>query len=257
MPSYIGSLANLMEVSWTTVESMKPAPRYTLQDAPARRWAFVSSRQDRGALREWSVEFMGTNRDKKILEGLATGVYGSGAFVYVPEGATLTNVLTPAQSRLAGIHNGRAMTTTDGYSPVSLAGGQPTVLADDVPVVRGKPVTVSVDALGETTITLQIKNATGGVISTVTEKKTGTTAQRVSATIASVPWFGCSMTVSASGYAYLSQPQVTWTEAPVPFEIGGGASSVVISEFTADWRIFETATGESWRSMSVKIVEVG
>ena len=258
MPSYIGPLDSLQAVSWTTSESMTPAQRYTFQDAPARRWSFTSSRPDRGALREWSVEFSGTNRDKTILEGLATGAYGNGPFVYISEGATLTNVLTPAQSRMATFKNSGSMTTVGGYSPVSLTGGASVVLADEVPVAPGKPATFTVDAMGPTTLTVQVKNASGGVLSTVTGKSNGGgLLERVSATIASVPWLGRYLTVSAAGYNVLSQPQVTWTEEPVPFEAGGGAAAVVISEFTADWRIFETATGESWRNMSVKIVEVG
>lgn len=259
MPSYIGPLDSLQAVSWTTAESMTPAPRYTFQDAPARRWAFTSSRLERGAIREWSVEFSGTNRDKTILEGLTTGVYGNGPFVYVPEGATLTNVLTPAQSRMAAFKNAGSMTTVGGYSPVSLTGGASVVLADEVPVAPGGPVTVTVDAIGaSTTLTAQVKNASGGVLSTVTGKSNGSGfLERVSAAVPSVPRLGRYLTISAAGYNVLSQPQVTWTEEPVPFEIGGGAAAVVISEFTADWRIFETATGESWRNMSVKIVEVG
>lgn len=257
MASYIGTLANLMPVSWTESESVVPAPQYSFQDAPGKRWAFTTRRPDGGFLREWEITFSGTNRDKTVLEWIYTGAFGSGPFVYVPEGATLTNILTPAQSKLSGVANGGGVTTTSGFCPMSIVGGASVTVADKIPVVPDKPVTVSVDASGTTKMTVTFKNASGGVVASRSVSSDGVLMQRVSVTIPSVPPAARYVSISASGYTALAQPQLTWTDKAVPFESGGGASSVVISDFTPDWVMYETATGESWRDMPVKITEVG
>lgn len=257
MPSYIGTIANLMPVSWTDEESVTPAPRYKFMDAPGRRWAFVSRRADGAVLREWNVTFSGANRDHAVLDGLAHGHFGDEPFIYIPESATLTNVLTPAQSMLYGVANAGVLRTIDGLSSASLIGGSSTVLADYVPVIAGKPVTVAVNVAGLASLTLQLKTASGVIMQSKVVTSTTTEMKKLVATIPLVGEAVRYITITAAGYTSLAQPQVTWTEGLVPFDVGGGASQVVLSDFSFDWHMYETATRDSWRDMSVKITEVG
>lgn len=258
MSGWIGTPAKMHEFLWpVSLEESLPA-RYAIQQAVTKSWAFVAT-PPVARNREWSVEVDGTNADSSVLRAFLHGAYGPGPFHFISEAASLTNVLTPAQSLLSGVSNGGSVTAADGgHAPASLAGGALTVLADKVPVLPGEPATVSVDASGATELIVQPRTVTGanaGGAKTV--KADGLLMQRIHATILSMPATARTITISAQGYNQLTRPQVVWADRPSPWDVGGGADSVILLDGSSSFTQFELYTRDFWREMSLTIKEVG
>ncbi|MFW0169296.1 hypothetical protein [Rothia sp. P4278] len=258
MSGWIGTIAKMHEFLWPTSLKESIPTRYTIQKAAGKAWAFVNS-PPTSRTREWAVEVDGTNADSAIIRAFLQGAYGPGPFHFISEAASLTNALTPAQSLLTGFSNGGNLTTADGgYSPASLVGGTHVVLADKVPVLPGEPLTVSVDASGATELIVQPRTVTGanaGGAKTVTA--TGALMQRLHAVIPSAPATARYVTISARGYTALARPQVVWADEPSPWDVGGGADSVVLLDGSSTFTKFELHTRDFWRAMDLSIVEVG
>lgn len=258
MSGWIGTLAKMHEFLWPVSLQESVPTRYELQKAAGKTWAFVSSPPG-ARTREWSVDIDGTNADTSVLRSIMHGAYGAGPFYFISEVASLTNALTPAQSLLTGVSNGGSVITADGgHAPASLVGGALTVLADKVPVLPGEPLTVSVDASGATELIVQPRTVTGanaGGAKTV--KADGLLMQRIHATILSMPATARTITVSAQGFNQLARPQVVWSDRPSPWDVGGGADSVILLEGSSSFHNFELYTRDFWREMSLTIKEVG
>lgn len=251
---YIGTTARMVPVRWSTSISESEVEPYSFVDSRAKRWAFASSRK---LPREWDVSVVASSRDAATLREILHGGWGNGPFRWVPAVAHQSNVLTPAQSLLRGLAVAGGMDTADGWAPASVLGPAPVTLASGASVLPGAPLTVSVDTTGAATLTVVLRNATGGVVSTLTATAAGTLAQRLSLSIPSVVATARTVDVQVSGHIRAARPQVTWTRGPVPYGIGAGADSVVLASAGRAAKVIARGSGDVWSDVTVKILEVG
>lgn len=243
MAGYIGQLGRMVKILWPTPVKVTNPTRYAVQSAPARRWAFVSSPAS-ARRREWSLEVTGTNAETAELAQLVAGAFGDGPWVFVPDEATVTNVLTPAESMLSGVAN---------------SGGSPITIAEACPCIPGEPVTVTVDMAGASgVLTVQPVNSVGQPVgSAVTARPAGELMERVSVTMPALPLGACAVKIQTRGSTTVTRPQVTWTDGPVPWDMGAGAASVIIEEAQTTYTSYEFHMREMWRTLSLTIREVG
>lgn len=255
---YIGTTARLLPITYIISESVQRQNRYEIQEAAAATYAFVRSAAFANR-RTWDLEIIADSPTLGAVTAFYEGAYGSGPFLFIPETAALTNLLTPAQSLLAGVSNGGPVTTADGgHAPASLVGGAMAVLADKVPALPGKPFTVSVDASGASELIVQPRTITGanaGGAKVVKAK--GELMQRIHAVIPLMPATARYVTISARGYNQLAQLQVRLARGSAKWAPGAGASSVVLGDLTTSPLVFDESSGELWGSLSLKIKEVG
>lgn len=251
MTGYIGTLANLKPLLPTTAVSVETPDRYAIQEAPARRWAFVAYKGAK--LRTWKVDTnMLTSGEVGGLAELLDGGFGYEPLVFVPCPVHDSNVLTPAQSMLSGVANGGGMETPAGFSPVSVVGGARTTIADRVPIVPGMPVSASIYATGASvSLIVTFKTATGGVVASRSVSGSYTSAGRVVVSVESVPVTARYITVEVSGFTAAARPAVSWTVEPTPWVSGGGSSSVIVQN--GEFSVETTSFSDS----SVQIIEVG
>lgn len=250
MAGHIGTLAHLLPALPTREAPVAANDRFALQEAADKRWAFVQSRGPR--LRTWQVDSTAlTSEQAGALAELAEGAWGYGPFIFVPCPAHSSNVLTPAQSLLEGVANGGPVALPGGgAAPRSVVGGASVTLADRVPVIPGKPVTVSLFMAGGSA-TVSFKNLAGSTVGSRPLTPTGNLMQRVTVTTPSVPATARYATITATGYTTLARPQLSWTAEPVPWAAGGGAAQVVIQNSSP------TPTRGGWSNANTQIVEVG
>lgn len=257
MTGYIGAVGRMLPLVWAEPAQVKRPTRYATQDAPGRRWAFVSTPAS-ARRREWTLEMTGTQREMHPVLQLAAGYFGNGPWWFVTDEAAMTNVLTPAQSMLQGVANAGAADTVDGVSAVSVVGGGQVTLAERVPAIPSEPVTVSVDAAGATVLTVQPVNAAGLAVGPAKMVRAdGELMQRIHATIPSLPAAACAVTITARGYTTLACPQVVWSDEPAAWDVGQSSDSVIIEESSSTHTGFEFYTRDWWRNASMTIKEVG
>lgn len=257
MTGYIGTPARMLPLLWANPAPVKRPTRYAVQEAAVKRWAFVSAPAT-ARRREWTLDMTGTQREMHPVLQLAAGHFGNGPWWLVTDEAAMTNMLTPAQSMLQGIANAGAADTVDGVSAVSVVGGAPVTIADLVPAIPGEPITVSVDASGDTVLTVQPVDAAGRAVGAAkTVHADGNLMQRIHATILALPAGARGVAISARGYTTLACPQVVWSTEPAAWDVGLGSDSVIIEESSSTHTEFEFYTRDWWRTMSLTIREVG
>lgn len=257
MAGYIGELGRMHKILWPTPVKVTNPTRYEVQSAPSRRWAFVTT-PAWARRREWSLDVSGTNREVTGLVQLVAGAFGSGPWRFISDEAAVTNVLTPAESMLAGIANGGYVDGVGGPAAASCVGGGEVVIAQSVPVPAGSPVTVSVDTTGGTVLTLQPVNAAGRPVGNArVERAQRQVMHRLQVTIPVFPAAAVALKITASGYTTLCLPQVVWLDSCPRWDMGAGADSVIIEETTTTYTEHEFWTQDTWRIMSLTIKEVG
>ncbi len=250
MAGHLGTLAHLLPALPTREASATAPDRFALQEAAHKRWAFVDRTGPR--LRTWQVESTAlTSEQAGALAELAEGAWGYGPFIFVPCSAHASNILTPAQSQLEGVANGGPVALPGGATaPRSMVGGQAVTLADKVPVMPGRPVTVSLYLAGGSAA-VSFKTLTGSTVGSRVLTPTGSMMQRISTTVPAVPATARYATITATGYTALARPQLSWTAEAVPWAAGGGAAQVIIQNSTP------APMRGGWSTASVQIVEVG
>lgn len=256
MSGWIGTLGALSEVLWKVSLSESTPARFAFQQAVGRRWAFLASPVPR---RSWSVEVKGTQEDTRALAQLAHAAPAE-PLVWVSEAAALTNVLTPAQSLMVGISNRGAMVTSDGSVAVSSLGGVSRVVAADrVPVMPGKPFTATVEAAGNGAILgVQMFTAAGTAVgATATAVARGANTQRLVVSVPASPAAAAYATLTLASGGQFSRLSATWTKDAPPWDVGMGASSVVVGDVETTIEDVHHESGAVWRSVSAKLEEVG
>ncbi|MFC3407019.1 MULTISPECIES: hypothetical protein [Brachybacterium] len=193
--------------------------------------------------------------EMSAVDEFVQGAWGPGPFRWVSCAAHDSNVLTPGQSILAALDAGTGMDTATGWSPRSVLGPGRVVLAERVPVIPGKPVTVAVDTTGAATLTVTFRSAAGAIDSTRTVSASGTLAQRLVYSAPSVMWSSRSVDIEVSGHIRASRPQVSWTREARPWVPGRGAEQVIIQSGVADPLVINPAGG--YWSGSLNLIEVG
>lgn len=258
MAGYIGPLGRMVKILWPAPVKVTNPTGYAVKESPARRWAFVTSPAS-APRREWSLEVTGTNAETSELAQLVAGAFGGGPWVFVPDEATVTNVLTPAESMLAGVANAGAVDVVGGAGARSHTGGGLIAIAEACPCIPGEPVTVTVDMAGASgVLTVQPVNAAGQPVGSArVSSPSGELMERVSVTIPALPLGARAVRIQTRGASTVTRPQVTWTDGPVPWDVGAGASSVIIEEAQTTYNNYEFYMREMWRTLSLTIREVG
>lgn len=260
MTSYLGTRGHMLPLLYPVSFSEDIQDKYTIQTAATRTWAFARGRESYHLKRRWSVQLKMYNREYGFIRSLLYGAFGNDALVFIPESAALTNVLTPAQSLLAGVGNGGAFTGADGaVSPVSVVGPEKVTLAQNVPVIPGKPVTVTVDVVGPAVLEVDLRSVTGARVgSVVSRASSGEGVQRLSYVVPKAPATARTLNVSVSGYVVAAFPQVTYTQGLTPWEVGGGAGQVVLMQAPSVAQTnYLPGSRELLRSVELVIQEVG
>lgn len=256
MTGYLGTAARMVPVAPSSAQSEGRQERFVVQAARSRRWAFDTSRRGGVQPREWGVSLgLLDAREMAVLDEFVQGAWGPGPFRWVSCAAHDSNVLTPGQSILASLGAGTGMDTATGWSPRSVLGPARVVLAERVPVIPGRPVTVAVDTTGAATLTVVFRSAAGGVASTLTATATGTLAQRLTLSTPAVPATARTVDVEVSGHIRASRPQVTWTREARPWVPGRGAEQVIIQSGSSDPLVINPSGG--YWSGSLSLIEVG
>ncbi|MEU2418972.1 hypothetical protein ABZ546_14445 [Brachybacterium paraconglomeratum] len=256
MTGYLGTTARMVPVAPASAQSEARPERFVVQQAASRRWAFDTAQRGGVQGREWAVELSLLDAaEMSAVDEFVQGAWGPGPFRWVSCAAHDSNVLTPGQSILASLDAGSGMDTASGWSPRSVLGPSPVKLAERVPVIPGKPVTVAVDATGSATLTVVFRNAAGGIVSTQARYASGTLAQRLVFSAPSVLSTARSVDVEVSGHVRAARPQVTWTREARPWVPGRGAEQVVIQSGVADPVVINPAGG--YWSGSLSLIEVG
>ena len=256
---FFGLPSRMVPVDWVTRLSIADSSAYAFKTAKSKRWAFVTSRSDGTLLREWDVEVSSYHQGASVLQEFLYGGWGHGPFHWVPMSSHQTNMLTPSQSLMVSLPSSTGMQGTDGWSPRSVTGPTQRILADGVPVIPEESVTASLDTEGTGAILrIDFLSASNAVLSskTVQADANGYMLQRLSLS-AEVPVMARMIRLSVSGHIRASRPQVTWTDHPVPYIMGSGASSVVISTSgRTPEMLLGCDEGSVWTS-TIQMVEVG
>lgn len=256
MTGYLGTTARMVPVAPASAQSEVRPERFVVQAAASRRWAFDTARRGGVQSREWAVELgLLDAAEMSAVDEFVQGAWGPGPFRWVSCAAHDSNVLTPGQSILASLDAGTGVDTVTGWSPRSVLGPSPVLLAERVPVIPGRPVTVAVETSGAATLTVVFRNGSGGVVSTQTRAAVGTLAQRITYTAPAVVSTARTVDVQVSGHTRASRPQVTWTADARPWAPGRGAEQVLIQSGSTDPLVINRRGGY-WAG-SVSLVEVG
>lgn len=256
MTGYLGTTARMVAAVPASAQSEARPDRFVVQQAASRRWAFDTARRGGVQGREWGVELgLLDAAEMSVVDEFVQGAWGPGPFRWVSCAAHDSNVLTPGQSTLTLLDSGTGMDTASGWSPRSVLGPSPVKLAERVPVIPGKPVTVAVETTGAATLTVAFRSAAGGVVATPSRTATGTLAQRLVYSAPSVAPEARTIDIEVSGHIRAARPQVTWTREARPWAPGRGAESVIIQSGVADPVVINPAGG--YWSGSLSLIEVG
>ncbi|WP_270409477.1 hypothetical protein [Brachybacterium paraconglomeratum] len=193
--------------------------------------------------------------EMSVVDEFVQGAWGAGPFRWVSCAAHDSNALTPGQSILASLDAGTGMDMASGWSPRSVLGPSPVKLAERVPVIPGKPVTVAVETTGAATLTVTFRSAAGGVVAMPSRAASGTLAQQLVYSAPSVAPEARTVDVEVSGHVRAARPQVSWTREARPWVPGRGAEQVVIQSGVADPVVINPAGG--YWSGSLSLIEVG
>lgn len=243
----IGSLGRLIEVPFTSSESVSQSERYveSVTVEGVRRVQVVPS-----SPRSWSVDTTGaTATETSGIQGFAVGAWGNGPWHWVSVAAQTGNLLTPRESLLldrAGISTasiqdaGPVRDSSGGWSARSVTVSIPSgwgALARGVPVHPDRPFTFSCDVQGNLLpggVHVQFLDGAGGVILNRTAYAPNAGMHRVSWS-GPVPAGTVSADVGVRAETYVAtRPQVTWSDGPVPWSVGHGCKSAVVDGVSSD-----------------------
>ena len=239
--SYLGQLGRLVKVKCPSNQSTERSERYTFSRTLEGR---VKAQLSPLSRRSWTVDVStATPSDMGALMAFVLGEWGDGPFVWVAEGAAVTNMLTPevgacgpAAVVSSTVSMAGPLQLPDGsWAGRSLSNPAPSPTLrfgpDTTPVIPGGKVTASAFVVGAgSKVGVQFRNASGAVLSQFTSAQTGvaggTTRLAVTAT---APATAASCTVYATGTTLAARPALTWTEQVMEWGEGQGCTKAVIT----------------------------
>ena len=280
MGAFIGPLGGLIEATqWQQSQSVSTgsAPSF-FTGLDGVRTAFVQPPAGR-VLREWSVSMANAfPEDAAAFQSLAMGGMGVGPFVFADPLAQVTNLLTPRQSLMEPA----ALAVTGPGQPRSNITPAVMVMPSGVqvpaghvkssssvfwgfgtPVLRSKPVTLSLMVQGQATVTLRImrndaawsnRHAEVVVVDSPLPQRVSITFDRPYAEDAVM----CGVQVATTSAATIAQPQITWTRTAMPWAPGRGANQVVVHGLSESFdRADARLSGVRRLEYSATVTEVG
>lgn len=208
--------------------------------------------------------------DSATLAGFVAGEFGPGPFWWVDEWAQVTNVLPPLVASLAtpwpntvpggplalgdGTRVGRSLLVTNASAAAYLSHDGEVLR---LPCVAGVAVTASawLSAAGAL-LRVEVRSATGGVISVGTAARENEGLGRVSASV--VPPPGADhLVIAFAGGGRIARPALTWTADLLDYHGGQGASSVVIEGLDQEVLLAHRGPWGRLAALSYRVLEVG
>lgn len=201
--------------------------------------------------RVWDVSVDAARPDHvAALQGLASGAWGPGPFLFIPPGAPAVNMLgkrsalsleTPGSGYVLDV-GGAPVLTTEGYAGANYATttSTPALMSlGDAPVLPGQQVTGKawVQALTGTSASLRLVFYTAGgaqLLSSPIVTSTDPAGTYLSVTDIA-PEGAAYARLSASG-AIITHPQVTWTAGPRTWSPSAASLTTVVTPVTESVR---------------------
>ena len=182
--------------------------------------------------------------------------------VLTPEMSTLGSLMTPAEGlpqngggwRLVGLDNQWAALTRSNPSKGYVRVGPAPI----PPAIAGRPVTVScwIASSTDAWVVLQWLDGSGNVVDSVYGNTvTGLDGLRRSVATATPPWGAVACRIQVSNAEVLARPAVTWTDKPVPWDVGNGALQVEISDVSR--KVTRADSTYRLHDLSFTVTEVG
>lgn len=245
MGGWIGTLGNLAE--------FKCPSRLSVSQARERTWFTGLDSTDTViqaagfAQRTWAVDLStATPGDLAVFDMIQAQAFGLGPFKYVDPWSANTNLLTPAVAGMTAEAIGTGSPRSNLTQAVMTIPGAGRVPAGIVaapssgfwgyhtPVNQQKPVTLSLMVQGQATVNLLVMRQDWTHRHVETTTVNAATPQRVSLTF-NRPYLPdaemCGIQITTTSSATIAQPQITWTDGPVPWAPGAGVSGVVIDSY--------------------------
>lgn len=270
MPAYLGRPGAYVEFAhWREKQSVSGSrPTSTRTTLGGNRVAFRSARSHR----EWDLQATEIDQEEAVgIETLVLDGLGPGPHRLIDPHAQVTNVITPERSlvgrsaSLEGVSgsvvdSGTVQTPEGAVVPSVRSGGGAVTLFTRAPVIPGKPVTASVHTSPGSTIVVKAAGLDGVFIRDLgTIRGSGVGAVvRSHLSVESVPsdsWF---VYFQISGATRIAAPAVTWTNELLPWSVGQGCDSVVITKWDKDYSNAAPQSGARRDvNISVTAMEVG
>lgn len=242
MSSYLGQLGRLVKLKCPASQSIDTAERYSYSQTLEGR---VKAQVRPLSRRSWGVNVStATPAEVGTLMAFAQGEWGNGPFVWVAEGAAVTNMLTPAvascgpaaASYSAGASVVGPLALPDGsWAGRSLLNSTPSSALyfgpPTVPVIPGRLVTASAYLVGAgAKCGVQFYTAAGVYISSASSAQAGVAgvATRLFIT-ATVPATAASCIVYGTLSTQGARPALTWTPQVMEWGEGQGCDKALIS----------------------------
>lgn len=265
---YLGGLGQLVEVPFTSSESVERTERYVES-------VTVEGRRRVQALaatpRSWSVDVQPSHgRDLSGVLAFFDGAWGPGPWHWVTVAAQQGNMLTPREAQMrdrvtrAEWSEGGPVQVSDGSwagsSMVNAMASSAGTMFSGIPVIEGQPVTYTIDALGAGSTApqtaLRFYDASGAQVGG--SNGAGVNApgwQRVSVSqVAPAGAASCAIGVYSTAKR-VARPQVTWTAEAVPYAPGAGCRAAVVDGVSSELLVVNR--GGPVSSVGFTVLEVG
>lgn len=245
MSAWIGPLGSLIEFKCPSAVESKSEDSH-VYFTPLGGDVAVTRLGDGTRPRVWDVSVDAARPDHvAALQGLADGEWGPGPFVFIPPAAETLNLLgkrdalamgVPGNGYVADRPGAKATLTTEGAAGAGYSAtgsGTPAFISlGSAPVLPGVSVTGKVwaQALTGTTATVGMKFYTkgGALLETTPNSSSSSTEGEFLVRTATAPATAAYVTLVCRG-AYLTRPQVTWTEDSRTWSPSAASQQVVVS----------------------------
>lgn len=241
MSSFLGQLGRLVKLKCPSGQATERSERYSFTRTVEGR---VKAQVKPLSRRSWQVDITtATPSDIGTLMSFTLGEWGNGPFVWVAEGAAVTNMLTPDVAscgpkavQAGAVTIGGPLLLPDGsWAPRSLLNSTPASSLffgpSTVPVIPGRAVTGSAFVMGTLALVgVQFYDAAGVAISSIPSSGLGVAdvSTRVSVT-ATPPANAASCRVYTTRATQAALPALTWTPQVMEWGAGQGCDRAVIS----------------------------
>lgn len=244
---YLGDLGRLVPLRCASSERVAARPRYITRNTLE---GVLRAQELPSGPRSWDVTWnAATPGAAAALQGFTTGAWGSGPWVWVPIQAQHGNVLTPRQSVFldhepgGSWNDGPPLALPDGsWAPRTLVSTMTSaynMFFRDLPVLPGRAVTFTAWVLGDGTnvpqLALSFYDSAGNSLdsgaSAFESAPDAHGIHRVSMT-RTPPQESVSAAVGVTWRTRrIAQPQVTWTDGPVPYAFGSGCTAAIVDDY--------------------------
>ena len=223
--------------------------------------------------RAWTVSMaMATPSDLANIQAFQDGEFGRGPFVFIPAGASTSNLLDPDVSTCGP--SAVMSTTVSSAGPLklpdetwagrSLSNASPASTLQfgpaTTPVIPGGKVTASAYVVGAgAKVGVQFLSASGSALTQSLSTMAGVagTAKRLAAT-ATVPAGAVACKVYATATTLAARPALTWTDSLFDWGIGAGCSKAMIHGFSSGLsKVLDKNHAASLSTLSFTVQEVG